>query len=86
MSDGKGGGMEETAAPAAGNRSRTWMGFLNILGPGLGMEDTKQQIFIGIYYVPGTLSDTENVAKKPDNIPFLWRAYVLDNKHKKQAN
>lgn len=71
MSDGKGGGMEETAAPAAGNHSRNWMGFLNILGLGLGLEDTKQQIFIGIYYVPGTFLDTENVANKIDNIPFL---------------
>lgn len=71
MSEGKGGGTEEAAAPTDGNHNRNQTAFLNILGPCLGMEATKQQIFIDTYYVHGTFLDTENAANKTDNIPFL---------------
>lgn len=48
-----------------------------ILGPCLGMEVTKQQIFMVTYYVLDTFLDTEDEENKKDKVPSLWSVYVL---------
>lgn len=70
MSDGKGRRIYAVAL-IVGHHTTNWIAFLNILGLYLGMEVTKQQIFIVTCYVPGTFVDMEDAANKTDNIPTL---------------
>ena len=42
---------------------------LNILGPRLGMEVTKQPVFTVTYYVPGTFLDIQNAQIRQTTFP-----------------